>query len=135
MSAMRISSDYLLLSFHRAALTGRAVASVVAAAILSAAVVAAFLIVVTSPSFVARRSEVVSDGRIDAANRVGKVMYVSPRDGSDCRRFQFDNATAQLQENGVGRCSTVRRPMAGRESYFGAIRDAFRKRANSEDGE
>lgn len=135
MSTMRISADYLLLSFHRAALIGRRSATVVAAAILSAAVIAAVLIVVASPSFVSDRTGAGSDGRIDAANRVGKVMYGSPRDGTDCRRFQFDNATGRLQETGVVRCSATRRPVAVRDSYFGAIRDSFRKRSNVEDGE
>jgi hypothetical protein len=109
---MKAMQDYLLLSFHRAG--PEALRSGLLALAGSAGLIAlAFgVVLVLAPPNLPSHADLRVDGPVGSVNRLGKVVYGPGTSDVQCRRFQFDNRTAALQQSKDADCVAAlgRRP-------------------------
>jgi hypothetical protein len=131
-SGMRITQDFLLLSFKRAGPESLRRAVVAFAGFVGLVGLALVVVLTLAPSRLPSYADLGADGPVGAINRVGKVVYGPGPNNSQCRRFQFDNRTAALEQTGEADCSVImgKRPQLDGQSNPGGIRDSFRRWAN-----
>ena len=117
--------DYLLLSFRRAGGLPRGILAFMGCAGLVG--LALMVVLILAPARLRSQADYGADGPVGTINRVGKVVYGPAPNEHHCRRFQFDNRTAALEEAGETDCAALlgKRPQQG--GHIGTVRDSFRR--------
>lgn len=125
---MKLTQDYVLLSFYRAGPETLRKGILALAGLAGAIVFALGVVLVFAPPKMPVHADYLLDSPVGTVNRVGKVVYGPGPSDLQCRRFQFDNRTAVLEQTGDSDCTALlgKRPQLD-TPQLGVIRDNFRR--------
>jgi hypothetical protein len=126
--------ENLLLSVERAGHDGLRSGIFTFGGIAGVVGIAFVVVMALAPPRLPSQADRAADSPVGAVNRVARVVYGPAPNDTRCRRFQFDNRTAALEQIGASDCSA--KPGRGLQqdghSNLGVISDAFRRRAQDD---